>query len=149
MLDGSSTIESGLSRLRSICQDKKLEEFDSSINEDFKPVIDRQKNRSVSDSRIVHMTSTLHKEHLSEKNVFTLLVLPFPILVIKIQPHHVLMLPEATSDENMGECALSSSPRSASRSKNKNTLVIDHYNVFLENSQCQGIGRVTERLFML
>ena len=59
------------------------------------------------------------------------------------------MLLEAMSDENMGECALSSSPRSASRSKNKNTLVMDRYNVFLENSQCQGIGRVMERLFML
>ena len=85
MLDGNSTIESGLSRLRFIRQDQKLEEFNSSINQDFKPVIDRQKNRSVSDDGIVHMTFIQHREHLSEMNMLTLLVLPFPNLVIKIQ----------------------------------------------------------------
>ena len=76
MSDDDSVIESGLSRLRSIRQDKKLEEFYSSINKDFKPVIDTQKNRSVSDDGIIHMTAIQHVERLSGKNAFVLLALP-------------------------------------------------------------------------
>ena len=73
MSDDDSTIASGLSRLRSIRQDKKLEEFLTSINKDFKPVIDTQKNRSVSDDNILHMTALQHVERLSGKNAFVLL----------------------------------------------------------------------------
>ena len=67
--DDQSTAE-GLSRLKAIRENKKLEEFLASVNKDFKPVVDTQKSRSVSDDGIIHMTAIQHVERLSGKNAF-------------------------------------------------------------------------------
>ena len=70
MSDDDQSTEEGLSRLKAIRENKKLEEFLASVNKDFKPVVDTQKSRSVSDEGIIHMTATQHVERLSGKNAF-------------------------------------------------------------------------------
>ena len=70
MSDDDQSTEEGLSRLKAIRENKKLEEFLASVNKDFKPVVDTQKSRSVSDESIIHMTAIQHVERLSGKNAF-------------------------------------------------------------------------------
>lgn len=70
MSDDDQSTEEGLSRLKAIRENKKLEEFLASVNKDFKPVVDTQKSRSVSDEGIIHMTAIQHVERLSGKNAF-------------------------------------------------------------------------------
>ena len=62
MSDDDQSTEEGLSRLKAIRENKKLEEFLA--------VVDTQKSRSVSDEGIIHMTAIQHVERLSGKNAF-------------------------------------------------------------------------------
>ena len=64
MSDDDQSTEEGLSRLKAIRENKKLEEFLASVNKDFKPVVDTQ------DEGIIHMTAIQHVERLSGKNAF-------------------------------------------------------------------------------
>lgn len=70
MTDDGTTVEEGLSRLKAIREQKKLEEFLSGVDQDFKPVIDTQKDRKVSDDDILEMTAIQHIERLTGKNAF-------------------------------------------------------------------------------
>ena len=71
MSDDGVTVEEGLSRLKAIREQKKLEEFLSGVDQDFKPVIDTQKDRVVSDdSAFLDMTARQHIERLTGKNAF-------------------------------------------------------------------------------
>lgn len=70
MTDDGTTVEEGLSRLKAIREQKKLEEFLSGVDQDFKPVIDTQKDRKVSDDNILEMTAIQHIERLTGKNAF-------------------------------------------------------------------------------
>lgn len=74
MSDDGTTIEEGLSRLKAIREQKRLEEFLSGVDQDFKPVIDTQKNRTVSDDdSFLEMTAIKHIERLTGKNAFVLI----------------------------------------------------------------------------
>ena len=67
--DGESAAE-GISRLQKIRQQKCLEDFLAKVNEGFKPVIDTEKDRRVSDNDIIELTAIQHVERLSGKNAF-------------------------------------------------------------------------------
>lgn len=67
--DGESAAE-GISRLRKIRQQKCLEDFLSKVDVEFKPVIDTEKDRHVSDHAILELTAMQHVERLSGKNAF-------------------------------------------------------------------------------
>lgn len=67
--DGKDTEES-LSRLKAIREQKKLEQFLSTIDVNLKPVIDTTKNRSVTDDVLFNMSATQHIERLTGKNAF-------------------------------------------------------------------------------
>ena len=75
MSDDGTTVAEGLSRLKAIREQKKLEEFLTGVDKDFKPVIDTQKNRKVSDdSSFLEMTARQHIERLTGKNAFVIFV---------------------------------------------------------------------------
>lgn len=70
MSDDEGTASEGISRLKKIREQKKLEQFLSSIDVDFKPVIDTEKDRNVSDESIYELTAMQHVQRLSGKNAF-------------------------------------------------------------------------------
>lgn len=78
MSDDGVSVEEGLSRLKAIREQKKLEEFLSGMDQDFKPVVDTQKDRVVSDdSAFLDMTARQHIERLTGKNAFVSPLIPF------------------------------------------------------------------------
>lgn len=74
--DGESTAE-GISRLQKIRQQKTLEDFLAKVNVEFKPVIDTEKDRHVSDHAILELTAKQHVERLSGKNAFVRYICPY------------------------------------------------------------------------
>ena len=83
--DGKDTEES-LSRLKAIREQKKLEQFLSTIDVNLKPVIDTTKNRSVTDDVLFNMSATQHIERLTGKNAFVFLFLLRSRLVEESEP---------------------------------------------------------------
>lgn len=73
MSDDGTSIEEGLSRLKQIREQKKLEEFLTGIDKDFKPVIDTQKDRSVTDDAVTELSAIQHIERLTGNNAFVIL----------------------------------------------------------------------------
>ena len=67
----NSTIEEGLSRLKSIRQQKRFEAFLSTVEEDIKPVIDTSLNRNVTDeSDFLSHSAKSHIERLTGEHAF-------------------------------------------------------------------------------
>ena len=95
--DGESAAE-GISRLQKIRQQKSLEDFLSKVDAEFKPVIDTEKDRHISDHAILELTAMQHVERLSGKNAFvgykclctlyhsSVVILYYYLLVEKSQP---------------------------------------------------------------
>ena len=78
MADDADSIAEGMSRLKAIRESKKIEEFLSKVNVGFKPVIDTEKDRKVTDDVIFQMTAAQHIERLTGKHAFVgLFVFPF------------------------------------------------------------------------
>lgn len=73
--DGEDTQES-LSRLRAIREQKKLEQFLTTIDSNLKPVVDTTKNRNVTDDVLFNMSAIQHIERLTGKNAFVASRLP-------------------------------------------------------------------------
>ena len=67
----NSTLEEGLSRLKAIRQQKKLEAFLSTLDDDSKPVIDTSLDRNVTDeSNFLSLSVKNHIERLTGENAF-------------------------------------------------------------------------------
>jgi hypothetical protein len=90
-----------LSRLKSIREQKKLEAFFSSVDSSLKPVVDTQKDRSVSDTPIFEMTAIQHIERLTGKNAFVLFLSFSNSKWKNLNPYRVLMLPVTASNEDI------------------------------------------------
>lgn len=73
--DGEDTQES-LSRLKAIREQKKLEQFLTTIDSNLKPVVDTTKNRNVTDDMLFNMSAIQHIERLTGKNAFVASRLP-------------------------------------------------------------------------
>lgn len=73
--DGEDTQES-LSRLKAIREQKKLEQFLTTIDSNLKPVVDTTKNRNVTDDVLFNMSAIQHIERLTGKNAFVASRLP-------------------------------------------------------------------------
>ena len=70
MADDDTNAHEELSRLKQIREQKRLEQFLSTIDTGLKPVIDTEKNRSVTDDSIMELTALQHIERLTGKNAF-------------------------------------------------------------------------------
>ena len=70
MADDDTNTHEELSRLKQIREQKRLEQFLSTIDTGLKPVIDTEKNRSVTDDSIMELTALQHIERLTGKNAF-------------------------------------------------------------------------------
>ena len=70
MADDDTNTHEELSRLKQIREQKRLEQFWSTIDTGLKPVIDTEKNRSVTDDSIMELTALQHIERLTGKNAF-------------------------------------------------------------------------------
>ncbi len=73
--DGEDTQES-LSQLKAIREQKKLEQFLTTIDSNLKPVVDTTKNRNVTDDVLFNMSAIQHIERLTGKNAFVASRLP-------------------------------------------------------------------------
>ena len=73
--DGEDTQES-LSRLKAIREQKKLEQFLTTIDSNLKPVVDTTKNRNVTHDVLFNMSAIQHIERLTGKNAFVASRLP-------------------------------------------------------------------------
>ena len=70
MADDDTNTHEELSRLKQIREQKRLEQFLFTIDTGLKPVIDTEKNRSVTDDSIMELTALQHIERLTGKNAF-------------------------------------------------------------------------------
>ena len=59
MSDDEGGVSDGISRLKKIREQKKLEQFLATIDDGLKPVIDTEKDRKVTDDAIFQMHSCL------------------------------------------------------------------------------------------
>lgn len=75
MSDDEGGVSEGMSRLKKIREQKKLEQFLATIDEGLKPIIDTEKDRKVTDDAIFEMTALQHIERLTGKNAFVELYL--------------------------------------------------------------------------
>lgn len=76
MSDNGEDTQESLSRLKAIREQKKLEQFLTTIDSNLKPVVDTTKNRNVTDDVLFNMSAIQHIERLTGKNAFVASRLP-------------------------------------------------------------------------
>ena len=76
MSDDGEDMQESLSRLKAIREQKKLEQFLTTIDSNLKPVVDTTKNRNVTDDVLFNMSAIQHIERLTGKNAFVASRLP-------------------------------------------------------------------------